>query len=91
MRKGGLAYHQDVETANDKTQEPGGLLKLHHVFAEDGARDPALYDAKNPKSVRRGDDGHIVEIELSETLVGYHEFRREENEDDDDCAAIRQG
>jgi hypothetical protein len=28
---------------------------------------------------------------LSETLVGYHEFRREENEDDDDCAAIRQG
>lgn len=84
MRKGGPTYHQDVDTANDETQEPGGLLKFHHVFAEDGACDPALNDAQDAESVRGGNDRDIIEVELGETLVRYHEFRREENDDDDD-------
>lgn len=44
-------YHQDVQTANNEAHETRSLLKLHDVFAEDGARDPALYDAEDAESM----------------------------------------
>lgn len=77
-------YHQDIETTDDKAQEPGRLLKLLHVFAKHGACDPALYQTEDTESVSRGNDRDVVDVPLGEALRRDDEFRGDEDEDDED-------